>query len=124
VEAFEAQEAGARILLKEVSNPRDYGVAEISGSRVISILEKPEKPVSNYAVIGVYMYDSFAFEFIENLRPSGRGELEVTDLNNAYLSRGQLQADILEGWWCDAGSSIDGLLDANAKAALVRKAAR
>jgi len=70
------------------------------------------------------MYDSFAFEFIENLKPSGRGELEVTDLNNAYLAKGQLFADVLEGWWCDAGSSIDGLLDANVRAAQLWKATR
>jgi glucose-1-phosphate thymidylyltransferase len=124
VEAFQSQPGGARILLKQVSNPRDYGVAEIDGTRVVSIVEKPEKPVSNFAVIGVYMYDSFAFEFIENLKPSGRGELEVTDLNNAYLAKGQLFADVLEGWWCDAGSSIDGLLDANVRAARLWKASR
>jgi glucose-1-phosphate thymidylyltransferase len=124
VEAFQAQPGGARILLKQVSNPRDYGVAEIDGTRVVSIVEKPEKPASNFAVIGVYMYDSFAFEFIENLKPSGRGELEVTDLNNAYLAKGQLFADVLEGWWCDAGSSIDGLLDANVRAAQLWKATR
>jgi glucose-1-phosphate thymidylyltransferase len=124
VEAFEAQPGGARILLKEVSNPRDYGVAELLGTRVKSIVEKPANPVSSYAVIGVYMYDSFAFEFIESLKPSGRGELEVTDLNNAYLQRGQLHADILQGWWCDAGASIDGLLNANVKASEVMRSAR
>jgi glucose-1-phosphate thymidylyltransferase len=124
VEAFEAQPGGARILLKEVSNPRDYGVAELLGARVVSIVEKPANPISSYAVIGVYMYDSFAFEFIESLKPSGRGELEVTDLNNAYLQRGQLHADILQGWWCDAGASIDGLLNANVKASEVMKSSR
>jgi glucose-1-phosphate thymidylyltransferase len=124
VEAFEAQPGGARILLKEVSNPRDYGVAELLGTHVASIVEKPANPISSYAVIGVYMYDSFAFEFIENLKPSGRGELEVTDLNNAYLHRGQLHADILQGWWCDAGASIDGLLNANVKASEVMRSAR
>jgi len=121
VEAFEAQEAGARILLKQVPNPRDYGVAELSGPRVVSITEKPENPASDFAVIGIYMYDASAFEFIDTLRPSGRGELEVTDLNNAYLARGQLYADVLEGWWCDAGSSIDGLLEANVSAARMRR---
>ncbi|HPN61951.1 MAG TPA: sugar phosphate nucleotidyltransferase [Candidatus Fermentibacter daniensis] len=123
VEAFERQPGGARILLKEVSNPRDYGVAELDGSRVVSIQEKPAVPRSNYAVIGVYMYDEFAFDFISRLEPSDRGELEVTDLNNAYLERGLLQADILEGWWSDAGSSIDGYLEANMKVAgMVRRA--
>lgn len=124
VEAFDAQPGGARILLKEVSNPRDYGVAELLGTRVVSIEEKPANPISSYAVIGVYMYDSFAFEFIESLKPSGRGELEVTDLNNAYLQQGRLHADILQGWWCDAGASIDGLLNANVKASEVMKSSR
>jgi len=117
VEAFERQAGGARILLKEVPNPRDYGVAELDGSRVVSIQEKPAEPRSNHAVIGVYMYDGFAFDYISRLQPSARGELEVTDLNNAYLERGLLQADVLEGWWSDAGSSIDGYLEANIRVA-------
>lgn len=121
VEAFDAQPGGARILLKEVENPRDYGVAELKGSHVVSIVEKPDSPRSNFAVIGLYMYDGFAFDFIDRLQPSTRGELEVTDLNNAYLERGLLCADILEGWWCDAGSSIDGLLQANIHAAELRR---
>lgn len=116
VEAFERQDAGARVLLKEVENPRDYGVAELQGSRVISIEEKPEQPKSRFAVIGVYMYDSYAFQVIDDLEPSGRGELEVTDLNNAYLRRGLLQADVLSGWWADSGCSIDGLLQAGIRA--------
>jgi glucose-1-phosphate thymidylyltransferase len=120
LEAYSQQESGARILLKEVDNPRDYGVAELDGDRVVSIVEKPLEPRSSYAVIGVYMYDSFAFEVISGLRPSDRGELEVTDLNNAYLEKGLLRADILKGWWTDAGSSIDGLLAANTRAARIR----
>jgi glucose-1-phosphate thymidylyltransferase len=125
VEAFERQAGGARILLKEVPNPKDYGVAELEGNRVVSIVEKPGNPRSNNAVIGVYMYDGFAFDFISRLQPSARGELEVTDLNNAYLERGLLQADVLEGWWSDAGSSIDGYLEANNRVAeLSRKAPR
>lgn len=122
VEAFEAQPGGARILLKEVPNPRDYGVAELSGSRVVSIVEKPAEPRSSFAVIGVYMYDGFAFDYISRLEPSGRGELEVTDLNNAYLERGLLHADVLEGWWSDAGSSIEGYLEANNKVAQLWRA--
>ena len=120
VKTFRNQEDGARILLKEVSNPRDYGVAEIEGDRIISIVEKPESPRSSYAVIGVYMYDDFAFEVIDALQPSARGELEVTDINNAYLSAGKLRADINEGWWADSGSSIDGLLQAGIRARELR----
>jgi glucose-1-phosphate thymidylyltransferase len=120
LEAYGRQESGARVLLKEVDNPSDYGVAELDGDRVVSIVEKPENPLSSYAVIGVYMYDSYAFEVIDGLEPSGRGELEVTDLNNAYLGRGLLRADIISGWWADSGSSIDGLLRANMRAAHVR----
>lgn len=123
VRKFQEQSEGARVLLKEVSNPRDYGVAELDGSRVVSIVEKPSEPRSNFAVIGLYMYDGFAFEFIDRLQPSGRGELEVTDLNNAYLARGLLHADVLDGWWCDSGSSIDGYLDANVKVASMRRRA-
>ncbi len=120
LDSFLKQEAGARILLKEVDNPRDYGVAELEGDRVVSIVEKPEAPKSNLAVIGVYMYDSYAFEVISGLRPSDRGELEVTDLNNAYLEKGLLKADLISGWWADSGSSINGLLSANIRAAALR----
>lgn len=121
VAAFENQEDGARILLKKVSNPSDYGVAELEGTRVISIEEKPEIPRSSYAVIGVYMFDSFAFEVIDNLEPSARGELEVTDINNAYLKKNKLHADIIDGWWADSGCSIDGLLQAGIMARNLRR---
>ena len=90
VAAFENQKDGARILLKKVDNPSDYGVAELDGSKVLSIQEKPEKPKSSYAVIGLYMYDNFAFKVIDSLEPSARGELEVTDINNAYLYKNKL----------------------------------
>lgn len=120
VKRFRKQKNGARILLKQVDNPRDYGVAEIDGDRIISIVEKPESPRSSYAVIGVYMYDDYAFEVIDALKPSARGELEVTDINNAYLSAGKLKADIIEGWWADSGSSIDGLLQAGIRARELR----
>jgi len=120
VQAFSRQERGARILLKEVDNPSDYGVAELDGTRVLSIEEKPDEPRSSYAVIGVYMYDGFAFEVIDGLEPSARGELEVTDINNAYLERGLLHADILSGWWADSGCSIDGLLQAGIRARQLR----
>jgi glucose-1-phosphate thymidylyltransferase len=120
VEAFREQGDGARILLKEVENPRDYGVAELDGDRVVSIEEKPREPRSSYAVIGVYMYDGYAFQVIDGLEPSARGELEVTDINNAYLKRGKLHADIVNGWWADSGSSIDGLLQAGIRARQLR----
>lgn len=121
IEKFEKQKEGARILLKKVENPSDYGVAELSGNKVISIEEKPGKPKSNYAVTGVYMYDEYAFSIINGLEPSARGELEVTDLNNAYLKKGFLNADILNGWWSDAGSSIDGFLQTSIRVAQLHK---
>lgn len=121
VAAFENQKEGARILLKRVDNPSDYGVAELEGTRVISIEEKPEKPRSSYAVIGVYMFDNFAFEIIDSLEPSARGELEVTDINNAYLKENKLHADIIDGWWADSGCSIEGLLQAGIMARNLRK---
>jgi glucose-1-phosphate thymidylyltransferase len=122
VQAFARQKNGARVLLKRVENPRDYGVAEVVDGRVVSITEKPSSPVSDYAVIGVYMYDSRAFEFIDAMNPSGRGELEVTDLNNAYIKSGCLEADVIQGWWSDCGASIDNLLEANIRASeIIRK---
>ncbi len=124
VTAFERQKSGARILYKRVSDPASYGVAEIQGGRVISIVEKPDNPVSDFAVIGVYMYDNKAFDLIDELEPSGRGELEVTDLNNAYIQRGEMQADEIGGWWSDCGASIDNLLEANNRAAEIRKGIR
>jgi glucose-1-phosphate thymidylyltransferase len=117
VEAFRKQPSGARILYRKVKDPRDYGVAEIIDGRVVSIVEKPDKPASDFAVIGVYMYDSRAFDIIDSLRPSGRHELEVTDLNNAYIQAGEMQADEITGWWSDCGANIDNLLEANNRAA-------
>ncbi len=105
---FERQNGGARIILKEVDDPRDYGVVSFdTNGRISEIIEKPEDPPSNYAVIGVYMYDPEVFDIIKTLVPSGRGELEITDVNNAYLKRGKLNHSILEGWWADAGASIE-----------------
>ncbi|MCK5131266.1 MAG: NTP transferase domain-containing protein [Candidatus Sabulitectum sp.] len=121
VESFKQQTSGARILYKRVDDPRDYGVAEIADGKVISIIEKPENPVSDFAVIGVYMYDNEAFDIIDELKPSGRGELEVTDLNNAYIQRGEMQANEISGWWSDCGASIENLLEANNRAAEIRK---
>ncbi|MCX6357195.1 MAG: sugar phosphate nucleotidyltransferase [Candidatus Aureabacteria bacterium] len=113
VKDFRRQKGGAKILLKEVDNPQDYGVAEIKGNRVVHIVEKPKDPVSNYAVIGIYMYDNTVFDIVRTLKPSGRGELEITDVNNVYIERGRMTYDILKGWWADAGASIDRLLKVN-----------
>jgi glucose-1-phosphate thymidylyltransferase len=113
VEEFSRQPSGAKILLKEVDNPQDYGVAEITGDRIVNIVEKPKEPVSNYAVIGIYLYDGSVFDIVKTLRPSGRGELEITDVNNAYIARGTMTYDVLKGWWADAGASIDRLLKVN-----------
>lgn len=109
---FEAQPRGAKVLLKEVENPTAYGVAELAGDRVVRFVEKPENPPSNLAVTGIYFYDAHAFSLIEQLERSDRGELEVTDLNNAYLERGEMTHDVLEGYWADCGESIDHYLQA------------
>ncbi|KNY29653.1 sugar phosphate nucleotidyltransferase [Pseudobacteroides cellulosolvens] len=104
VEKFNKQPEGAKILIKEVEDPQRYGVAELSGDKVISIEEKPKNPKSNYSVTGIYMYDSSVFEIIKTLKPSGRGELEITDVNNEYIRRGTMTSDVLKGWWTDAGT--------------------
>jgi glucose-1-phosphate thymidylyltransferase len=104
VEDFRKQPRGAKILLKEVSDAERFGVAEISGDRVVHIEEKPRNPKSNFAVTGFYMYDETVFEKIETLVPSGRGELEITDVNNAYIREGTMTFSYLEGWWTDAGT--------------------
>jgi glucose-1-phosphate thymidylyltransferase len=103
VKRFEDQDSGARLLLKEVDDPERFGVAEIDGDRIVSIQEKPVLPRSRYAVTGIYMYDRRVFDFARKLKPSARGELEITDVNNAYLREGDLQFDVLDGWWTDAG---------------------
>jgi glucose-1-phosphate thymidylyltransferase len=104
VQKFKDQE-GAKILLKEVPDPQRFGVAEVdTAGRVVNIVEKPKRPKSNLAVIGVYMYDAQVYDLINNLRPSDRGELEITDVNNAYLRMGKLSADVIDGWWTDAGT--------------------
>lgn len=104
LQKFAAQQKGARVLLKQVENPQRFGVAEISDNKVISIAEKPKNPKTNYAVTGIYFYDNAVFNIIKTLKPSGRGELEITDVNNAYISHNQLQYDIMTGWWTDAGT--------------------
>jgi glucose-1-phosphate thymidylyltransferase len=115
------QPRGAKILLKKVKDPRQYGVAELKGNRVVKIVEKPKRPKTNFAVIGVYMYDGDVFDIVRILKPSGRGELEITDVNNAYIRRGTLTASFLDGWWGDAGASIDELLEANALIARLKR---
>jgi len=103
VERFAATGQGAKILLKEVEDPWRFGVAELRGDRVIGIEEKPKHPKSNYVVTGIYFYDEQVFDIIKTLKPSARGELEITDVNNAYIAHQQMTYDILEGWWTDAG---------------------
>jgi glucose-1-phosphate thymidylyltransferase len=103
-EAFRAQPSGAKVLLKEVDDPERYGVAETRGTRVVRILEKPKAPPTRLAVTGVYFYDEAVFEIVAALKPSDRGELEISDVNNAYIARGDLTWDDLPGWWTDAGT--------------------
>ena len=111
-EAFRRQQRGAKILLKEVKDPHRFGVPVLEGKRVVRIEEKPANPQSSYAVTGVYFYDASVFDIIKTLKPSGRGELEITDVNNAYIAAGTLTWDVLDGWWTDAGT-IESLYLAN-----------
>jgi glucose-1-phosphate thymidylyltransferase len=101
---FEKQEKGAKILIQEVKDPERYGVAELNGDKIVGIEEKPKNPKSNYCVTGIYMYDNRVFNVIKTLKPSGRGELEITDVNNWYIEDNSLTYDILENWWTDAGT--------------------
>ena len=115
-ERFEAQERGARVVLSEIADEahlRHLGVAELEAGRVIRIVEKPLKPASSYAVTGAYFYDEQVWEVLPKLVPSARGELEITDLNNWYVERGELEADLLNGFWGDAGESIDAYYAVN-----------
>ncbi len=113
VEAFEAQKAGSRIFLKQVEHPWEYGIAEVEGNKIKRIIEKPKNPPSNLAVIGVYMYPPDVFDIVATLEPSARGELEITDVNNAYVERGEMEYEVVEGWWLDAGENHEALLRAN-----------
>jgi glucose-1-phosphate thymidylyltransferase len=113
---FEAQAAGARILLSPVEDPahlRHLGVPELQNGRVSRIVEKPEQPPSGYAVTGIYFYDEAVWDIIPTLEPSGRGELEITDVNNAFVDRDAMEYDVLEGFWGDAGESIDAYYEVN-----------
>jgi glucose-1-phosphate thymidylyltransferase len=104
ISAFERQRKGARLLLKRVPDPGRYGVAEVRDDVIVGIEEKPKRPSSDLAVTGIYLYDGRVYDVIRRLRPSARGELEITDVNKHYLSRGELQWELLEGWWTDAGT--------------------
>jgi glucose-1-phosphate thymidylyltransferase len=129
VRDFKRQERGAKILLKEVPDAERFGVAEIDGDRIRGIEEKPTRPKSKYAVTGIYMYDETVFDKTRTLKPSARGELEITDVNNAYIREGTMTFNYLEGWWTDAGT-FDSLLraanlvhDASPKRSIVSAAA-
>jgi glucose-1-phosphate thymidylyltransferase len=111
VEQFRKQKRGAKILLKEVPDAERFGVAEIQGDHIVGIEEKPKKPKSNFAVTGIYMYDETVFDKTRQLTPSARGELEITDVNNAYIEEGAMSFGYLEGWWTDAGT-FDSLMRA------------
>ena len=112
VRAYREQAKGAKIILKKVPDPERFGVPELSGPNVIRIEEKPAAPKSEYAVIGIYMYDGEVFDIIRTLKPSGRGELEITDVNNAYIQREEMTWEELDGWWTDAGT-FESLLHAS-----------
>ena len=104
VENFKKQENGAKIIVKQVPDPERFGVPILEGDTVIAIEEKPDVPKSNFAVIGIYMFDNTVFDIIRTLQPSRRGELEITDVNNVYIKRGNMTYEFLDGWWTDAGT--------------------
>ena len=112
VDDFRKQEKGAKILIKEVDDPERFGVPELKGDKIIGIEEKPKNPKSKYAVTGIYMYDARVFEIVKTLKPSDRGELEITDVNNDYISRGEMTFAKLDGWWSDCGTH-ESLLSAS-----------
>ena len=112
VRSYRHQGGGAKIILKKVPDPQRFGVPELKGPQVLRIEEKPKMPKSDYAVIGIYMYDGDVYDIIRTLKPSGRGELEITDVNNAYIARGEMTWEELEGWWTDAGT-FESLLHAS-----------
>ncbi len=113
VDWFKQLERGAMTFAKDVEEPQHYGVVELKDGKVLSIVEKPQKPKSPYAQMGIYMYDERVFEFVKRQKPSGRGELEITDLNNFYVEEGTCYGEVLDGYWIDVGVSFDELLAAN-----------
>jgi glucose-1-phosphate thymidylyltransferase len=124
VESFTRQERGAMIFGVEVAEPQHYGVIEMNGDQVVGIEEKPAKPKSQLAQTGIYMYDERAFTLMEELKPSARGELEITDLNNLYVREGSMRCEKLDGYWIDAGTSHDELLSANVAVAELARAGK
>lgn len=120
VNNFKEQGGGAKILLKEVEDPWRFGVAELDGDKVVNIVEKPNDPKSNLIVTGIYLYDHSVFDFIRGLKPSDRGELEITDVNNMYIEAGKMTYEVLDGWWTDAGT-FESLYRANSLAASHRQ---
>ncbi|WP_199621247.1 sugar phosphate nucleotidyltransferase [Paenibacillus alkalitolerans] len=104
IDKFKEQSHGAKVLIKQVPDPQRYGVPELKNDRIVSIEEKPSLPKSTYAVTGIYMYDSRVFDIVKTVKPSGRGELEITDVNNEYIKANELTYDVLQGWWTDAGT--------------------
>ena len=122
VERFRRQREGARLVLKKVPDPERFGVVEFDGRKIAGITEKPEHPKSKFAVVGIYMYDEHVFEVTRTLKPSKRGELEITDVNNYYLRKGRLEYDVLKGYWTDAGT-FESLHRANALVARKAKKA-
>lgn len=112
VQDFKEQKAGAKIMLKEVPDPERFGVAELTGGKLVNIVEKPKNPGSNLAVVGIYLYDANVFDIVKTLKPSERGELEITDVNNAYVKAGTMTWEMLDGWWTDAGT-FESLLRAS-----------
>lgn len=114
VQTFEQKGRGAKIFFKEMPNCQQYGVPEFDqNGKLIRVIEKPKNPPSQYAQTGIYIYDKHVFRHIQNLKPSARGELEITDLNNVYIDRGEMDYEIMDGWWIDAGTSYDELLKAS-----------
>jgi glucose-1-phosphate thymidylyltransferase len=121
VDAFREQERGALIFAAPVEEPQHYGVVEMRDELVVGIEEKPTAPKSNLAQTGIYLYDERVFSFMDRLAPSARGELEITDLNNIYVNEGTMRCEVLDGYWIDAGTSHDELLEANLKVAGLRR---
>jgi glucose-1-phosphate thymidylyltransferase len=113
LQRFRADPRGARVILAEVDNPGAYGVAEMRDGRLVRIIEKPKDPPSKLVATGLYFYDPRVFEMVKTLKPSGRGELEITDVNNSYLQLGELQHEQLKGYWADCGESFEMLLRAS-----------
>ena len=113
ISAFYEQQTGARVMLKQMDDPERYGVATLDGNRIVAIEEKPRDPKSNYVVVGAYFYDASVFDIIRTVEPSARGEYEITDVNNVYMYRGELEYSFVHGKWVDAGTTFDSLTEAH-----------